>query len=114
MVDHDRDMSWRITLKESVIDDLRWFGKKDGRLLLREAEQHLSADPLAESRNMKTLRPNPIAQRELRMRGSYRVLFNVDEDAREVTIILVGEKQGECLLVRGEEFTAHHESHPAE
>jgi hypothetical protein len=63
---------------------------------------------------MKTLRPNPIAQREFRIRGSYRVLFNVDEDAQEVTIVLVGEKQGDSLLVRGEEFTAHHESDPAE
>ena len=38
MMVHDRDMSWTVTLKESVLDDLRWFGKKDGRLLLREAE----------------------------------------------------------------------------
>ena len=107
-------MSWTITLKESVIDDVRWFGKKDGRLLLREAQQHLATDPLAATKNLKTLRPNPIAQRELRLRGSYRVLFNVDEEAREVTIVLVGEKQGESLLVRGEEFTAHHESDPSE
>jgi hypothetical protein len=107
-------MSGTITLKESVIDDLRWFGKKDCRLLLREAEEHLAADPLAATRNMKTLRPNPIAQRELRLRGTYRVLFNLDEAAREVTIDVVGEKQGDSLLVRGEEFTAHHESDPSE
>jgi len=34
--------------------------------------------------------------------------------AREVTIVLVGEKRGETLVVRGEEFTAHHEIDPAE
>ncbi len=107
-------MSWTITIKESVLDDLRWFGKKEGRLLLRQAEQQLAADPLAATRNMKTLRPNPTAQRELRLRGCYRFLFNVDAEAREVTIVLVGEKQGESLLVRGEEFTAHHESDPPE
>jgi hypothetical protein len=44
-MEHDRDVSWTVTLKESVLDDLRWFGKKDGRLLLREAEQHLIVDP---------------------------------------------------------------------
>jgi mRNA-degrading endonuclease RelE of RelBE toxin-antitoxin system len=93
-----------------VIDDLRWFGKKDGRLLLNEAEERLSADPTAETANLKTLRPNPVAQRELRLFGKYRVLFNVDEVAREVTIVLVGEKRGNALFVRGEEFTAHHES----
>jgi hypothetical protein len=107
-------MSWTVNLNESVLDDLRWFGKKAGRLLLREAEQHLAADPLAVTRNMKTLRPNPTAQRELRLRGCYRFLFNVDEEAREVTIVLVGEKRGDTLLVRGEEFTAHHESDTAE
>ena len=74
-------MQWTVTFKESVIDDLRWFGKKDGRLLLKEAEERLSAEPLAETANLKTLRPNPVAQREFRLFGKYRVLFNVDEDA---------------------------------
>jgi mRNA-degrading endonuclease RelE of RelBE toxin-antitoxin system len=106
-------MSWPVELKESVIDDLRWFGKKDGRMLLKEAEQHLAADPLVESRNMKTLRPNPVARRELRLFGKYRVLFNLDEDNDKVTIILVGEKRGNSLFVQGEEFTGH-ESDPAE
>ena len=106
-------MVWTIKLKESVIDDLRWFGKKDGRVLLKEAEQHLSAEPLLQSRNMKTLRPNPVAERELRLFGNYRALFNVDEENGEVTIILVGEKRGNSLLVQGEEFTGH-ESDTAE
>ena len=107
-------MSWTVTLKESVIDDLRWFGRKDGRFLLQEAERYLSANPQAESQNMRTLRPNPVAQRELRLFGKYRVLFNVDEADEEVTILLVGEKRGNALYVRGQEFTAHHESDPTE
>jgi mRNA-degrading endonuclease RelE of RelBE toxin-antitoxin system len=107
-------MRWTVTLKESVIDDLRWFGKRDSRFLLKEAEERLSAGPLAETGTMKTLRPNPVAQRELRLFGRYRVLFNVDEEAEEVTILVVGEKRGNALLVQGEEFTAHHESDSAE
>jgi mRNA-degrading endonuclease RelE of RelBE toxin-antitoxin system len=107
-------MSWTVALKESVVEDLRWFGKKDGRLLLEEAALRLGADPLTETRNLKTLRPNPIAQRELRLFGKYRVLFNLDVNAREVTVVLVGEKRGDSLIVRGEEFTAHHESDSAE
>jgi hypothetical protein len=43
-MEHDRVRSWTVTLKESVLDDLRWFGKKDGRLLSREAERHLTAE----------------------------------------------------------------------
>ena len=107
-------MNWTVALKESVIEDLRWFGKKDGRTLLREAASRLGDDPTTENRNVKTLRPNPVAQRKIRLFGKYRVLFNIDEDAREVTIVLVGEKRGNSLIVRGEEFTAHHESHPTE
>ncbi len=107
-------MAWSVELKESVIDDLRWFGKRDGRQLLREILRRLEEDPLVESRQMKTLRPNPVAGRELRLFGKYRVLFNVDEPARAVTIILVGEKRGQSLIVQGEEFTGHHESDSAE
>jgi mRNA-degrading endonuclease RelE of RelBE toxin-antitoxin system len=107
-------MAWSVKLKESVIGDLRWFGKKAGRELLTEAQNRLSTDPLAETRHLKTLRPNPVAQRELRLFGKYRVLFNVAEEAEEVTIVLVGEKRGNVLIVQGEEFTEHHESDPAE
>src|SRR4051812_1707508 len=103
-----KGMAWEVTLQESVVKDLRWFGRKVGRLLLAEAEALLSADPLAETRNLKTLRPNAVAQRELRLQGKYRVLFNVDEEVQAVTIVLVGEKQGNRLIVQGEEFTAHH------
>jgi hypothetical protein len=106
--------SWAVSLKESVIDDLRWFGKKNGRILLDEAERLLAADPLAETRNLKSLPPNPVAQRELRLFGMYRFLFNVEEEARQVTIVLVGEKRGESLVVRGKEFSAHHESDPTQ
>ena len=63
-------MTWTVHLKDSVIDDLRSFGKKDGRLLLKEAERQLLSDPLAETRNMKTLRSNPVAERALRMFGN--------------------------------------------
>ncbi len=107
-------MAWTVTLKESVIKDLRWFGRKDGRLLLDTAVERLTADPLTETRHLKRLRPNPVAQRELRLFGKYRVLFNVDTGADVITIVLVGEKRGDSLLVQGEEFIEHHESNPPE
>ena len=103
-------MAWKVEWKPSAIDDAAWFGKATGRKVFNESERRLSKDPLAESKNQKTLRPNPVAQRELRMLGKYRVLFNVDRSAEIVTIVLVGEKRGETLLVQGEEFTEHHES----
>lgn len=107
-------MGWDVKLKESAIADLVWFGKKVARRLLEEIVKPLAEDPLTETRNLKTLRPNPVAHRELRLFARYRILFNVDEQAQEVTIILVGEKRGNALIVQGEEFVAPHESNPAE
>ena len=107
-------MGWTVVLKESVIGDLRWFGRKTGRLLLAAAEEVLEADPLVETRNLKTLRPNPVAQRELRLSGKYRVLFNVETASRLVTIMVIGEKRGDALIVRGQEFREHHEDHSPE
>lgn len=107
-------MAWTVRLSESAIGDLRWFGRKGGRLILKTAEELLTCDPTAETRNMKTLRPNPFAQRELRVFGKYRVLFNVDGENEEAIIVLVGEKRANALLVRGEVFSAHHEDHPTQ
>ena len=100
-------MAWTVEVKEAALQHSQWFGKKTGRKLLERALEFLEQDPLAETRNLKTLRPNPIAQRELRFFGTYRLLFSVDEGERLVTIILVGEKRGNRLLVMGEEFRAH-------
>ena len=107
-------MSWTVELKDSVLDDLRWFGRKEGRLILDAALEVLEKDPLAKTRNLKTLRPNPFAEREVRLSGNYRVLFNVDRDKELVVIMAVGEKRGEKLLVQGKEFVAHHENSSSE
>ena len=107
-------MAWTVEVKESAVEHLRWFGKKTGRNLLQRALKYLEQDPLAETKNLKTLRRNPVAERELRLLGKYRVLFSVDDKNQLVTVILVGEKRGNRLLVLGEEFSAHHESDPIE
>ena len=100
-------------MKESVIDDLLALGRKEARTVLRAATARLEADPLAEARNLKVLRPNPVAQRELRLAGRCRILFTVDAAQHVVTIVAVGEKRGESLIVQGHRFTAH-ESDPTE
>jgi hypothetical protein len=103
-----------VEVKEAALEQLRWFGNKTGRAVLKAALECLERDPLAETRNLKTLRANPVAPRELRLFGKFRVLFSLDERVHLVTIILVGEKRGDKLLVMGEEFSEHHESHPPE
>ena len=99
--------AWIVRLKESVIDDLRALGDKRGREVLKAATERLSSDPLATTRHLKSLRPDPVAHRQLRLSGRYRVLFTIDETEAAVTIVLVGEKRGNSLYVQGERFTAH-------
>ena len=104
--------AWTVRLKESVIDDLRFLGSTQGRAVLKAATERLASDPLTVSRHLKKLRPNPVADRELRLFGRYRVLFAVDEVERVVTILLVGEKRGNSLYVQGERFKAHESRSP--
>jgi len=99
--------AWTVSLRESVIDDLRALGRKQGRAVLKEATARLSSDPLATTRQLKSLRPNPVVHRELRLFGRYRVLFSIDETEMTITIVLVGEKRGNSLYVQGKRFTAH-------
>ena len=99
--------AWTVSLWESVINDLRALGRKQGRAVLKEATARLSSDPLATTRHLKSLRPNPLAHRQRRLFGRYRVLFNVDEAKMTVTIVLVGEKRGNSLYVQGKRFTVH-------
>ncbi len=103
-------MKWEVVLEERVVDDLRWFGRKNARVILNELLERLQQDPLGGTKRMKSLRPNDIAGRQLSLMGRFRVLFNVDAENHRVAVVLVGEKKGERLHVRGEEFTKHHES----
>lgn len=97
----------RVEFKESVIDDLRALGRVRSRAVMKAATERLGADPLSTTRHLKILRPNPVAHRELRLFGRYRVLFTLDEAEALVTVVLVGEKRGDSLFVQGERFTAH-------
>ncbi len=99
--------AWTVDLKESVIDDLQALGIKQVRAVLKEASTRLAENPLAQTRHLKTLRPNPVAERELRLFGRYRVLFTVAEAEATVAIVLVGEKRGNSLYVQGKRITAH-------
>lgn len=72
----------------------------------------LSASPDKETKAIKQLRANPLAQYELRV-GDFRVLYDVDAAQNLVMIVLVGEKRGNTLFVEGREYHDH-ESHDTE
>ena len=101
-------MRFVVEVTQEAFDDLCWFGNVIARRLLDEATKRLEVDPISETRQMKTLAPNPVAERELRLFGDFRVMFNVELAAAVVEIVIVGEKPGNQLIVQGREFIRHH------
>ena len=91
--------------------DLNWFCAYARRINLDGVELHLRHQPTVGTRRIKALRDNLIAGWELRL-GDFRVLYDVDETNRAVMIQVVGEKQGNRLLVQGQEYTRHESNRP--
>ena len=101
-------MPFKITITEDADRQLRWLPIREQRILSAAILGRLTHQPETPSRAIKRLRPNPLAQFELRA-GDLRALYNVEVD--EVVILLVGRKAGNKLIVEGEEFHGH-QDHP--
>jgi len=87
----------------SALLDISTFRKHDQTTIFDRVDEQLMHQPDLETRNRKRLRPNQIAQWELRV-DHYRVLHDVDYNEQKVEVRLVGLKQGSTLLVRGREY----------
>jgi len=73
-------------------------------MVIEAIERDLSHEPVREARQRKPLRPNPIAPWELRV-GDLRVFYDVQGGLEPtVTILAVGTKRGNRLLVAGREL----------
>ncbi len=70
---------------------------------MNDIESCLKHEPSRETKNNKTLRPNRLAERELRA-DRFRVFYDIDEETAVVKIEAIGHKRGNRLIVRGEEF----------
>jgi mRNA-degrading endonuclease RelE of RelBE toxin-antitoxin system len=95
-----------INLTDGAQADLRWFTTYAQRIIIDGVDIHLSHQPTAGSRKIIAMQPNPVAGWELRL-GDYRVLYDVDDVLRTVTVQVIGEKRGNRLVVQGQEFTEH-------
>ncbi len=94
---------FEIVFSDSSREDLRFLRKAEQNAVLDAIEQHLTAEPLSETRNRKPLRPNDLATWEVRA-GSYRVFYDVDEAEQQVVIKAVGWKEHNKLFIRGKEY----------
>jgi mRNA-degrading endonuclease RelE of RelBE toxin-antitoxin system len=97
---------YKINLTAGAEADLRWFSTYARRIILDGLEVHLQYLPTQGTRRLKQLEANPVAGWELRL-GDFRVLYNVDEAERVVTVHIIGEKDGNRFLVQGQEFKEH-------
>jgi mRNA-degrading endonuclease RelE of RelBE toxin-antitoxin system len=97
---------FNIEFEPEAQDDLSFFESKQRREILESITIHLRHRPNWETNKIKRLRPNPFAEWELRL-GDFRVLYDIKEADLVVLIQAVGEKRGNQLIVRGEEFHKH-------
>jgi mRNA-degrading endonuclease RelE of RelBE toxin-antitoxin system len=103
-------MPFKITISEDAARQFRSLPVRDQRILEAAILSRLEHQPTTPTKAVKRLRPNPLAEFELRA-GDLRALYNVEEG--EVVILIVGRKSGNKLIVEGEDFHGH-QDHPSE
>jgi mRNA-degrading endonuclease RelE of RelBE toxin-antitoxin system len=86
-----------------AIEDLKRFSRRDRGRIMDQIELSLKHEPARETRNNKVLRPNRLAERELRI-GRFRIFYDIEMGSAVVKIEAIGHKRGNRLYIRGEEF----------
>ncbi len=94
---------FRLEFTPEALEDLRLLRAYDQRRILDSVQEQLWHQPAQETRNRKRLRPNELAEWELRS-ATFRIFYDVDEENDLVKIEAVGYKQGNILFVHGEEY----------
>jgi mRNA-degrading endonuclease RelE of RelBE toxin-antitoxin system len=95
---------YEIEFTPEALKDLRLFRKFEQKQIIQGIEAQLKPEPKLETRNRKQLRPNDVAEWELRL-GKYRVFYKVHDQVMIVSIEAIGFKIGSLLFIRGEERT---------
>ena len=92
---------YKIEFTPEAVRDLKALKKSEQKEVIDGIETQLKHEPMVETRNRKKLRPNDVAEWELRI-GRFRVFYNVDETVHIVSVEAVGFKVGSQLFIRGE------------
>ena len=94
---------FKIDITFDAMVDMRSLRAHDRSRIFAGIERQLSYEPDMESRNRKRLRPNELADWELRI-DPFRVFYSIDADEQIVMVLAVGRKDGNRLWLRGEEY----------
>lgn len=82
-----------IVFTSEAINDLKRLKKIERRTIIGTVELQLTHQPVEETRNRKRLRPNDLAEWELRI-GKFRVSYDVDQEEKVVKMRPLGIKKG--------------------
>jgi len=96
-------MTFEIRFTLEALEDLRSFRKRERSRIVDEVENQLKHQTNEETRNRKRLRPNQLAEWELRI-DRFRVFYDVELGENQVKIEAVGRKRGSKLIIHGEEY----------
>jgi len=91
-------------------EHLRSIDRKYHSLIRENIETQLRFEPDVKTRNRKLLRGSPIFEASWEIRfgpeNRFRVFYDVVRSRYEVDIVAIGEKDGNRLLIGGEEINA--------
>jgi mRNA-degrading endonuclease RelE of RelBE toxin-antitoxin system len=93
---------YQIRFQPDALNDYRRLRKYDQQQIARAIDTQLPHEPDRETQNRKRLRPNSLAEWELRL-GRFRVFYDLDQPGGSVLIVAIGEKKGDRLFIRGQE-----------
>jgi mRNA-degrading endonuclease RelE of RelBE toxin-antitoxin system len=99
-------MAWRIAITDEADSQLRALPVREQRIVEAAVTARLREHPTTPTKAIRRLRPNALADFELRVRD-LRILYNVERQTSEVVLLIVGRKVGNKLIVGGEEFHGH-------
>lgn len=91
---------YEIEFTPEALEDLKSFRKFEQQTIISGLELQLKYEPTVETRHRFRMRPNDVAEWELRI-GKYRVFYNVENDVQIVSIEVIGFKSGNQVFVRG-------------
>ncbi len=94
---------YEIEFTPEALGDISGFKKFEQQTIFAEIKTQLSHQPTVETRNRKRLRPNDVAEWELRI-NKIRVFYDIFEQGQIVKVEAVAYKQGNKLFLRGKEY----------
>jgi len=102
-----RRQPYTLIYARGVTNHLKFIDAKYDSLIRAKIEEQLLFEPNVETNNRKPLsQPAPFAAEwEIRFGpgNRFRVLYDIDEQQRVVQVVAIGEKEGNHLIVGGEE-----------